>query len=93
MIYHFHSFIPYKKRPLFEMTIKDNFNELFMCKLTHLKAVVSKCKNSSLHSNQNSLARENGRHLVTSQLVSREMTSEKRAQKFHTDDVSLPRCG
>ena len=22
----------------------------------------------------------------------REMTSEKRAQKFHTDDVSLPRC-
>ena len=23
----------------------------------------------------------------------REMTSEKRAQKFHTDDVSLPRSG
>ena len=41
-----------------------------MCKLTHLKAMVSKCKNSSLHSNQNSLARENSRHLVTPQLVS-----------------------
>ena len=41
-----------------------------MCKLTHLKAVVSKCKNASLHCNQNSLARENGRHLVTPQLVS-----------------------
>ena len=24
---------------------------------------------------------------------SRQMTSEKRAQKFHTDDASLPRCG
>ena len=70
MIYPFHSFVPNKKRRLFEMTIKDNFNELFMCKLTHLKAMVSKCKNSSLHSNQNSLARENSRHLVTPKLVS-----------------------
>ena len=70
MIYPFHSFVPNKKRRLFEMTIKDNFNELIMCKLTHLKAMVSKCKNSSLHSNQNSLARENSRHLVTPKLVS-----------------------
>ena len=38
------------------------------------------------------LAWENSRHLVTLQLViSRQMMSEKRAQKFHTDDASLPR--
>ena len=35
------------------------------------------------------LVRENSRHLATS----REMTAEKRGQKFHTDDVSLARFG
>ena len=34
---------------------------------------------------------ENRRHFATPTLVSRETTSEKWAQKFHTDDVSLPR--
>ena len=32
---------------------------------------------------------ENSRHSTTPPLVPREMTSEKRAQKFHTGDVSL----
>ena len=36
---------------------------------------------------------ENNRHIATSPLVSCEMTSEERVQKFHTDDVSLPRSG
>ena len=37
------------------------------------------------------LAWENRRHFTTSPTVSPRKTSEKRAQKFHTDDVSLPR--
>ena len=36
------------------------------------------------------VAWENSRHFVTLPVVSREMTFEKRAQKFHTDDASLP---
>ena len=39
------------------------------------------------------LAWENSRHLATLPLVSSQMTSEKRAQKFHTDDASLPKSG
>ena len=39
------------------------------------------------------IALENSRHLATPPLVSPQMTSEKRAQKFHTDDASLPRFG
>ena len=39
------------------------------------------------------VALENCRHLATPPLVSRQMTSEKRAQKFHTDDVSPPWSG
>ena len=39
------------------------------------------------------IAWENSWHLATLPLVSRQMTSEKRAQKFHTDDASLPRSG
>ena len=35
------------------------------------------------------VAWENSRHFGTLPLVSGEMTSEKRAQKFHIDDVSL----
>ena len=69
-IFHLYSFVPYKKRRLFEVTIKDNFNGLFMGELIRLKAVVSKCKNASLYSDQHSLARENSRHLVTPPLVS-----------------------
>ena len=34
---------------------------------------------------------ENSRYFTTLPLVSREMTSEDRLQKFHTDDVSLSR--
>ena len=33
------------------------------------------------------------RHCATPSMVSREMTFEKRTQKFDTDDVSLPRSG
>ena len=36
---------------------------------------------------------ENSWHFTTPPLTSREMTSEKRAKKFHTDDASLPRSG
>ena len=39
------------------------------------------------------LAWGNSRHLATLLLVSHEMTSEKRVQKFHTDNASLPRSG
>ena len=39
------------------------------------------------------VALENCRHLATPPLVSRQMTSEKRAQKFLTDDAPLPRPG
>ena len=35
----------------------------------------------------------NSRHFSTPPLVSHEMTSEKQAQKFHTDDASPPRSG
>ena len=43
--------------------------------------------------NKKMLAWENNQHLSTPPLVSREITSEERLQKFHTDDVSLPRSG
>ena len=39
------------------------------------------------------LAWENSRHLATLPRFPRQMTSEKRAQKFHTDDASVPRSG
>ena len=39
------------------------------------------------------IAWENSRHLAMLPLVPRHMTSEKRARKFHTDDVSLPDLG
>ena len=39
------------------------------------------------------VAWKNSRHLATLLLVSPQLTSEKRAQKFHTDDASLPRSG
>ena len=39
------------------------------------------------------VACENTRHFATSPLVSIKTTSEERAQKFHADDVSLPRSG
>ena len=39
------------------------------------------------------LAWENRRHLVTPPIVYPRKTSEKRAQKFHTDDASQPRSG
>ena len=39
------------------------------------------------------VAWENSRHLGMLPLVSLPKTSEKRAQKFHTDDASLPRSG
>ena len=40
-----------------------------------------------------SLAWENSQHFKMFPLVSCKMMSEKRAQKFHTDDTSLPRTG
>ena len=40
-----------------------------------------------------SLAWENSQHFKMFPLVSCKMMSEKRAQKFHTDDASLPRTG
>ena len=40
-----------------------------------------------------SLAWENCRYSRRHHWFSREVTSEKRAEKFHTDDVSLPRSG
>ena len=43
-ICHLHSLVPYKKRRLFKITFKDDFNGLFMGKLTHLKAMVSGVK-------------------------------------------------
>ena len=52
--------------------------------------------NSALQKRQQNkkiLAWENNQHLSTPPLVSREITSEERLQKFHTDDVSLPRSG
>ena len=43
---------------------------------------------------RSNIAWENSRHLATlNHWFSRQMTSEKRAQKFHTDDSSLPRSG
>ena len=36
---------------------------------------------------------ENRRHLATPPTISPRKTSEKRAQKFHTDDALLPRSG
>ena len=39
------------------------------------------------------LAGENNRHFATSPLVTREMTSERRTHKFHTNDASLPGSG
>ena len=39
------------------------------------------------------LAWENRRHFATPPTVSPRKTSEKRAQKFHTDDASLPKSG
>ena len=39
------------------------------------------------------LAWENSPHLATLPLFARQMTSGKREQKFHTDEVSLPRSG
>ena len=39
------------------------------------------------------VARENSRYFATPPLASRKMTSEKRAQKFHTDDATLSRSG
>ena len=40
-----------------------------------------------------SLAWENSQHFKMFPLVSCKMMSEKRAQKFHTDDASLPKTG
>ena len=43
---------------------------------------------------RSNIAWENSRHLATlNHWFSRQMTFEKRAQKFHTDDSSLPRSG
>ena len=43
---------------------------------------------------RSNIAWENSRHLATlNHWFSRQMTSEKGAQKFHTDDASLPRSG
>ena len=43
---------------------------------------------------RSNIAWENSRHLATlNHWFSRQMTSEKRAQKFHTDDSSLSRSG
>ena len=39
------------------------------------------------------LAWENRRHFATPPTVSPRKTSEKRAQRFHTDDASLPKSG
>ena len=41
----------------------------------------------------NVLARANRRHFVTPTLFSPKMTSEERAQKCYTEDVSLPKSG
>ena len=56
------------------------WDQSFLCKFT-----------LPFHRSRFPVARENKRHFATPPLhgFSREMTSEKRAQKFHTDDVSL----
>ena len=78
---------------LFANVLQHNSTEIFaLWRFAQiLRWWVKTFPNSFTRSN---IAWENSRHLATlNHWFSRQMTSEKRAQKFHTDDSSLPRSG
>ena len=65
-----------------------------LCAVTVCTDFAMMSKNVPKHIYRSNIAWENSRHLATlNHWFSRQMTSEKRAQKFHTDDASLPRSG
>ena len=78
--------------------LADNCKQVFLCSylfyFTFLfKLLVLINKGRALQKRPYPVALENSRHIATSPLVSPEVTSEKRAPKFHTNSVSLPKSG